>query len=141
MRVNKPTLNQIETSYKAYKTQIEKQLPDLKNGRNQNVKENKDSIEISSKAKELFKSKALQSSEQAFISKDRLAEVLKQTAIARDDVQAEKISDTIMLQVSEKEARQAEKLQAVRKRLDEGFYNSPQVIEKIAEGLMKEMKF
>lgn len=145
MRIGKPHLNQIETSYRAYKAQIETQLENLKNGKVRKAEENKDSIEISPKAKELFEQTVAGQKEAetspSFVSREQLVDALTKSRLALNNSQAERITDRVMKEVTQEEAQQAEKIATIRQRVESGYYNSPEVFEKIAEGLMKEMNF
>ncbi|RMD98427.1 MAG: hypothetical protein D6814_07605 [Calditrichaeota bacterium] len=75
------------------------------------------------------------------LTQGELQNALKETQIARDPQHAEKIAEKVMNQVKQESKVRTDKIAVIQQRVESGFYNSPEVFEKIAEELMKEMKF
>ncbi|MDQ7062693.1 MAG: flagellar biosynthesis anti-sigma factor FlgM [candidate division KSB1 bacterium] len=146
MRIEKPNMNQIEASQKAYKSVAAEKIAE-QNRKAQNPSEVKrDIVEISSAAKELLaratqNGRLAQDSPDLIISKTQIAVSLQKAGLVDDTEKADKISEKVFQRLSEESGLKNDKIERVKERLESGFYDSPQVIEKIAEGLMKDMKF
>ena len=59
----------------------------------------------------------------------------KQATTGRDKVQVSGEAKSLF------EADQSKRLEGIKKRLHDGFYNSPEVTEKIVDGLMDDLHF
>ncbi len=142
MRVEKPNLNQIESLQKAYRSQTPEKLGEAQSKEADAAGEKRDSVEISSTARALFeKAAAAQNAQPVDGDQKQLASALQHSGLAKDAEEADRISQKIVEKLGEEQSVRESKLEQVKKRLDSGFYNSREVIEKIAEGLMRDMKF
>ncbi len=146
MRIEKPNLNQIEASQRAYKSVAAEKIAEQNRKAQNPVQAKRDIVEISSAAKELLNKASKQNqpadlSGQLGLSKDQIADTLQKAGLVNDASRADSISEKVIQRLSEESALKNDKIERVKERLQSGFYNSPQVIEKIAEGLMKDMKF
>ncbi len=146
MRIEKPNLNQIEASQRAYKSVTAEKIAEQNRKAQNPVQAKRDIVEISSAAKELLNKASKQKqladlSSRLGLSKDQIADTLQKAGLVDDASRADTISEKVIQRLSEESALKNDKIERVKERLQSGFYNSPQVIEKIAEGLMKDMKF
>lgn len=104
-----------------------------------------DTVQISRPAKEIYRQmqaenrKNVNPNEGTAPAEDQLRRVLSGSGFSR--AESKKIANHVMNTIETEKPDRAEKLKAIRKRLEGGFYDSPEVIEKIARGLMRDMNF
>lgn len=105
---------------------------------------NADRIEISAEAQQLLANQRLAESDAngAAQKNDAVASLsrnLVDAGVVEDSGRAQKIAEKVMTKVEETEQADQSRLEEIREKLDNNFYSSPQVTEKIAERLQEEL--
>lgn len=99
-------------------------------------KKSADTVELSAKAKKLFEA---QKANQIAEGDNTLKQALIQSKVADSPEQAERISGKVSEKMETNTFEREQRLELIKQRIAENFYNSPEVIDKIANGLMRDM--
>lgn len=141
MRVEKPDLKNLLASQDAYRSQSVKDKAAEPSQRTRETARRKDTVEISQEARALFQESS--QIEKPASAPTRASEGIKKALLdaelARDDEHAEKLAGKIVGKLQDEASSRAAKIEQAKSRVNGKFYDSPQVLEKIAEGLMHEM--
>ncbi|MCA9733176.1 MAG: hypothetical protein H6696_19920 [Deferribacteres bacterium] len=100
------------------------------------VKGNADSVQISAEARKLFEA---QNVEKNAPGDNTLKNALIKSNTAESPEQADRISGKVGEKMAANDVEKQKQLDLVRKRLNENYYSSPEVINKIADGLMRDL--
>ncbi len=142
MQIKNSGINQSLSGHEVYKARTQEK-PAVQENKPESGASNKDSVEISSAARQLYAQKVNAVNEQEPAQESRAAERLENALlegkVAESREQAGRIREKVGAKMAEQEAKSAEKVALAKQRVKEGYYNSPQVLEKIASGLMKDM--
>ncbi len=100
-------------------------------------KKSSDTVELSAKAKKLFEA---QKTAQFAEGDSTLKQALIQSKVADSPEQAERISGKVDEKMEANALEKEKQLELIKQRISENFYSSPEVIDKIATGLMRDMQ-
>lgn len=136
MKIDRTGLGPANNNISAYKLNEQQRENDQAPVEKTNGKNKSDSVQISDKAKKLFEA---QNAEKSTRGEDPLKKALLNSNVANSPEQADRISGKVDEKMAVKDADKEKQLELVKKRLNENYYNSPEVISKIADGLMKDL--
>ncbi|HHL71960.1 MAG TPA: hypothetical protein ENJ29_05550 [Bacteroidetes bacterium] len=142
MQIKNSGINQSAGGHEVYKARSQEK-PAQQDKKTESAGSNKDSLEISSAARQLYAQKvgATDKTQETGESRaaERLENALLEGKVAESREQAGRIREKVGVKMADQEAKSAEKVALAKQRIKEDFYNSPQVAEKIATGLMRDM--
>ncbi|KAA3612140.1 MAG: hypothetical protein DWQ05_19250 [Calditrichaeota bacterium] len=136
MKIDRTGLGLRHDSISAYKiNERQSEEENLASGKTKGKKD-LDTVELSTKAKKLF---AAQKTAENTQGDNPLKDALIRSNVVDSEEQAARISGKVEEKMEANDIERQKRLEMIKQRLNDGFYDSPEVYDKIAAGLMKDM--